>query len=170
MKILISGVFAFVVWSGFASWLSVEKLLPAMQKPVVEQTSPEPSITPADSSSNIAAEVLPGNLLIHFESDKAIVIHEPGIENSLADLKSWLEKHSSSAIIITGHADTTGSTGYNKSLGLKRAESIQKYCEERGIPAARISTISKGEEEPLGDNLTAEGRASSRRGEISIKQ
>ena len=49
---------------------------------------------------------------------------------------------------IEGHCDERGTTEYNISLGLKRAEILQKYLETQGVGNRRIETVSYGEERP----------------------
>ena len=67
-------------------------------------------------------------------------------------------------IEIQGHTDATGSQQYNLKLGEQRAEAACRYLNmEHGIPLHRISTISYGENAPMADNDTREGRALNRR-------
>ena len=49
---------------------------------------------------------------------------------------------------IEGHCDERGTTQYNVSLGLKRAEFLQQYLVSQGIGLSRIETVSYGEEKP----------------------
>lgn len=60
------------------------------------------------------------------------------------------------AIRIEGHADERGTTDYNLALGQRRADSVKGYLTRQGVAAARISTISFGEERPS-DSGTGEG-------------
>lgn len=53
-------------------------------------------------------------------------------------------------IMISGNTDITASEQYNDKLGLKRAEAVKNHLVKvYGIDAARLSTESKGEKEPL---------------------
>ncbi len=53
-------------------------------------------------------------------------------------------------IMITGNTDITASEQYNDKLGLKRADAVKDHLVKvYGIDAARLSTESKGEKEPL---------------------
>lgn len=168
MKILITGFIVFVIWSVFASWLYIDKILPAMKEPVAVQAIPEKQSVSADTLVKVNA-VLPGELVVYFGFDKVQINPDPQIDISIAEFKKWIEANPVSTINVTGHTDPVGTPDYNKALGLKRAQAIQKYLEEKGFPSARIITDSKGEDQPSGDNQTEEGRAKNRRGEISIK-
>jgi hypothetical protein len=50
-----------------------------------------------------------------------------------------------------------------------RARAVTAYLRERGIAPERIVTVEgRGEEQPVADNATAEGRALNRRVEVNI--
>lgn len=52
-------------------------------------------------------------------------------------------------ITIEGHCDERGSEKYNLALGDKRASAAREFLTSLGIDAARIDTISYGEERPF---------------------
>jgi len=64
---------------------------------------------------------------------------------------------------IQGHTDSTGDEGWNQDLGERRAESVRRYLNTKGIPLYAMSVISFGESQPVGDNKTKDGRAQNRR-------
>ena len=65
---------------------------------------------------------------------------------------------------IEGHTDNIGSADFNVDLGQQRAEAVKRYMNEKGgIPLHAINVISYGEERPVADNSTREGRAQNRR-------
>lgn len=67
-------------------------------------------------------------------------------------------------IEIRGYADASGEDRYNYRLGRERAESVERYLVTRhSVPPARIAVMSMGEEEPVADNESEEGRAQNRR-------
>jgi outer membrane protein OmpA-like peptidoglycan-associated protein len=67
-------------------------------------------------------------------------------------------------IEIEGHTDATGEASYNKTLGMRRAEAVRDYLyQAHGLPLHRISVYSFGEEQPVADNASSEGRAQNRR-------
>ena len=69
---------------------------------------------------------------------------------------------------IQGFTDHSGDTKHNHQLGADRADSVMRYLNQRGVPLNRMSTISYGEENPVGDNNTTAGRASNRRVKIIV--
>ncbi len=65
---------------------------------------------------------------------------------------------------IEGHTDSVGNPRFNEQLGLKRAEAVKRYLyENHQVPLHKINVISYGEEKPVSDNKTKEGRAENRR-------
>ena len=53
-----------------------------------------------------------------------------------------------SAVMIAGHADKSGPADYNMGLAQRRADNVKTFMSGRGIPAARITTVSYGETMP----------------------
>ena len=69
---------------------------------------------------------------------------------------------------IQGHTDATGTELYNLQLGQKRAEAVRRQLHSQGVALDRMATISYGEDAPVVDNGTPEGRARNRRVEIVV--
>jgi peptidoglycan-associated lipoprotein len=61
----------------------------------------------------------------------------------------WLKSNPAARVEIEGHCDDRGTNEYNLALGAKRAQSVREYLATLGIAAARLSTISYGEEIPV---------------------
>lgn len=78
------------------------------------------------------------------------------------------KKYPDREIIIEGHTDTVGDSIYNKKLSENRAHSVAKYLKSK-TDNDKISYRGLGEERPVDDNSTNEGRQKNRRVEIIIK-
>jgi peptidoglycan-associated lipoprotein len=61
----------------------------------------------------------------------------------------WLKSNPAARVEIEGHCDDRGTNEYNLALGAKRAQSAREYLSTLGVAAARLSTISYGEEIPV---------------------
>ena len=72
-------------------------------------------------------------------------------------------------VTVYGHTDNTGSHAVNMKYGQKRADALKEYMVKLGAPAKSINTVSKGPDEPIADNETAEGRAKNRRATVELK-
>ncbi len=87
----------------------------------------------------------------------------------LARLAEMLKKEEKLKLRVVGHTDNTGDAAKNKALSLKRAEAVKKRLMAlAGCDAARIATDGLGQESPLQENDSAEGRALNRRVEITV--
>ena len=78
-----------------------------------------------------------------------------------------------SSIKVTGHTDdvpiSNGQFRDNWDLGAGRAASVVQAIQSTGLIAGdRLEAVSKGEMEPVADNMTAAGREKNRRIEIEI--
>jgi peptidoglycan-associated lipoprotein len=84
---------------------------------------------------------------IHFE------IGRKGLTD---DAKASLQRHAEFlmsepdwGILLQGYTDQQGSAGFNKVLGMKRAETVKQHLMTWGVPASSIRTVSLGEDGAL---------------------
>lgn len=71
-------------------------------------------------------------------------------------------------VTIIGHTDSDGSAHYNQRLSESRANAVAKYMRSRGISLERIKTFGMGEDQPVSDNLSNDGKSRNRRVEFYI--
>ena len=84
---------------------------------------------------------------VFFDLDKSD-IRDDG-RTALQKNADWLKKWSTTRITVEGHADSRGSSEYNLGLGSRRAASVKDYLASLGVPANRVTVISKGKEQPF---------------------
>ncbi len=84
----------------------------------------------------------------------------------LIELANTLSTDPARKIEIRGHTDSSGNAKANRSLSQRRASSVRASLIQMGVAADRLLAVGYGEEYPLADNRTAEGRALNRRVEI----
>jgi len=86
-------------------------------------------------------------------------------EKAKGNANGWL-------VQVVGFADTTGKTAKNRALSERRANAVIQYLVLRhGMDLRRlVQPFGYGENNPVADNKTAEGRARNRRVEIKILQ
>jgi len=93
----------------------------------------------------------------------------PEAEARLAEFAQRLKSENKNVYLeIQGYTDATGETDYNEQLGQSRAEAVRRYLSKSGVALNRMATISYGEESPVADNETPEGRAQNRRVTIVV--
>lgn len=68
-----------------------------------------------------------------------------------------MASYPAATIILTGHADATGSPAYNMLISNQRAAKIADYLEIRGIDPFRITVEGKGEHQPVARNTYPNG-------------
>ena len=72
-------------------------------------------------------------------------------------------------IEIEGHTDNVGGKELNEKLGMERAEAVKRYLyEQHQIPLHKMNVISYGEDKPIAENTTKDGRAQNRRVVIKV--
>ncbi len=71
---------------------------------------------------------------------------------------------------ISGHTDNIGEDKKNMLLSQKRADNIRYFLIDQSIDPSRISSVGKGEREPLLDNSSEMGRKENRRVEILVTE
>jgi outer membrane protein OmpA-like peptidoglycan-associated protein len=86
-------------------------------------------------------------------------------EKAKGNSNGWL-------VQVVGFADTQGKTAKNRSLSERRANTVIQYLVlKHGMDLRRlVQPFGYGENNPVGDNKTAAGRAQNRRVEIKVLQ
>lgn len=105
---------------------------------------------------------------VQFKAASAVLSDEAkaALDKIAADAKNakgWV-------IEITGFASADGNEAFNRQLSQRRADAVVRYLlEKEGIPLRRIVTpFGYGENQPVADNSTREGRQQNRRVEVRV--
>jgi peptidoglycan-associated lipoprotein len=80
----------------------------------------------------------------------------------------WLKRWTSTQITVEGHCDSRGSSEYNLGLGSRRATAVKDYLASLGIPAGRMTVVSKGKESPVCSDENESCWQQNRRGHFVI--
>jgi outer membrane protein OmpA-like peptidoglycan-associated protein len=106
-------------------------------------------------------------LYINFDTGKADLKADGTA--TVAEIVKMLKSAPSLKIAIEGHTDNVGQPAANKALSEKRARSVMAAIVAGGIDAKRLSAAGFGQERPVADNRSEEGRAKNRRVELVKK-
>ena len=106
---------------------------------------------------------------IYFDFKSTSVKPDAEEEEAIQAICEAMKADPEMKVIITGHADNSGSHRVNWRYGNKRAHALKRYMVKQGAPAKNIKCESKGESEPVADNKTKEGRALNRRATVELK-
>jgi outer membrane protein OmpA-like peptidoglycan-associated protein len=94
---------------------------------------------------------------------------EADAQSLLDQLAGQLASHPRYVLEVRGFADAIGSERYNYRLGRERADAVVRYLMTRhSVPTTRVTTVSFGEENPIADNESEDGRAQNRRVQVRL--
>ena len=116
-------------------------------------------------NQQISPEIKP---TVYFDHDKSNI--KPSYHKLLQEIGTTLtERPSGVSILLSGHADSTGTDEYNQALSLKRANAVKRYLVKNfNISPEKIAVKAYGESMPVTSNSTLKGRALNRRVEIGV--
>lgn len=103
---------------------------------------------------------------IYFDYDSALLT--PQAQEILREKARYMKENPGTNVIIEGHCDERGTNEYNLALGEQRAKMAQEFLVALGVSAARIKTVSYGEERPLDRSNTEQAWAKNRRAHFVI--
>jgi outer membrane protein OmpA-like peptidoglycan-associated protein len=109
---------------------------------------------------------LNGGVLFEFGKDELL----PDAKSKLDTLAQVLQQAPDAKFTVEGHTDSKGSADYNKQLSERRAEAVKDYLVSKGIAAANIEAVGRGEDEAIASNASPEGRANNRRVEVVLPE
>lgn len=92
----------------------------------------------------------------------------PQARQNIAQLAETLKKYDDTEILIEGHTDSKGSDEYNQRLSERRAAEVGNTLALLDVKSRRIQQVGYGENMPIADNTTDEGRKKNRRVEVAI--
>jgi outer membrane protein OmpA-like peptidoglycan-associated protein len=104
------------------------------------------------------------SLYINFETGKSAI--KPESEKIINEIATLLKENPNLKVSIEGHTDNTGTAAGNKTLSESRAKAVLKGVTAKGIDASQMSAKGWGQEKPVADNNSEEGKAKNRRVEI----
>ena len=132
--------------------------------PAAPSAPAAPAAKPAPASVRQAIVIQADAL---FDFDKSVV-RKDGMKN-IDEALAKLAGVDVEMVIATGHTDSVGTDAYNVKLSDRRAAAVKAYLVSKGIAASKITTLGKGESQPVATNKTKEGRQKNRRVDIEFK-
>jgi OmpA-OmpF porin, OOP family len=103
-------------------------------------------------------------LYINFATGKSEIRSDS--QKIIDEVADMLKANPSLNVSIEGHTDNTGTPAANKTLSENRAKAVMNALITEGIDKSRLSAKGWGQEKPVSDNTTEEGKAKNRRVEI----
>ncbi len=86
----------------------------------------------------------------------------------LSDVAFVIGKCPDMVVEVAGHTDSRGDASYNMLLSQQRSQSVVDFLVSTGVPAKRLVSKGYGENRPIANNGTYQGRLANRRIEFSV--
>ncbi len=157
-----------VTKGGKEAWIAVEafnegrnyEVVIVELAPMTQEVTADAMYSALDKDGFIA-------LYINFDTGKSNI--KPESQAIIEQIAALLQAHPELKVSIEGHTDNTGTPQSNKTLSTQRAKSVMNATVKKGIAANRLTALGWGQEKPLADNRSEEGKAKNRRVEIVKK-
>ena len=156
-----------------ASWSSPAFNCPAGEPPPkpapepVAAPEPTPEPEPEPPKVEVKEESIDLKEKVQFETGSAVLLAQS--QTLLDEVAKTMNDHPEiKKVRIDGHTDGEASRSYNQKLSQKRAKAVKDYLISKGVAAKRLDSKGWGEDKPIADNKTPEGREQNRRVEIKI--
>jgi OmpA-OmpF porin, OOP family len=104
------------------------------------------------------------NLAVNFASGSAEI---PADAMPTLETAAEILKDDGRNLRIVGHTDSTGNPDANRTLSASRAEAVYNFLISKGVNPGSLSFYGLGQDQPIADNNTEEGRAKNRRIEFA---
>jgi outer membrane protein OmpA-like peptidoglycan-associated protein len=105
---------------------------------------------------------------INFSTDSAKIL--PDSEPVMNEVAEVMKLNPRVEFRIEGHTDNTASQDHNQTLSERRAVAVKAWLVGFGIAETRLDSLGCGENVPIADNNTEEGKAENRRVEFVVKR
>lgn len=132
--------------------------------------------TGVNTANNVYGEILTPEQELALLNQK--VIHFPYDDSRLTQTDErvlnvhakYMLDHPNISLRINGHTDERGGREYNIALGERRAQSVERFLETKGVPANRLAAISFGKEQPISLESNEAAWAQNRRAELEYEE
>jgi OOP family OmpA-OmpF porin len=103
-----------------------------------------------------------------FDTGKATL--QPSSEEQLNNVAEIMKAYPNVHVKIGGYTDNTGDAAANQMLSEARAKNVMDALVGKGVDASRLESEGYGDQHPVADNSTEEGRAQNRRIALRVTQ
>jgi len=103
-----------------------------------------------------------------FDSGQATL--QPASQEQLTNIAVILKAYPQVKVRIGGYTDNTGDPAANLQLSQQRADNVMAELTRLGVAPSRMSAQGYGQENPVADNATEEGRQKNRRISLQVTE
>jgi outer membrane protein OmpA-like peptidoglycan-associated protein len=105
---------------------------------------------------------------LEFDTDSATLT--PAASEQLGNVAAIMKAYPNVKMKIGGYTDNTADSAHNLELSQARANAAMQQIVQHGVDASRLSAQGYGDQNPVADNSTPEGRQRNRRVDISVTE
>jgi outer membrane protein OmpA-like peptidoglycan-associated protein len=95
---------------------------------------------------------------------------QPASQEQLGNIAAILKAYPQVKVKIGGYTDNTGDPAANQQLSQQRADTVMAQLVTLGVDPSRMSSQGYGQDNPVADNSTDEGRQKNRRIALEVVQ
>jgi OmpA-OmpF porin, OOP family len=103
---------------------------------------------------------------LEFETNASTL--KPSSQEQVRNIAEIMKAYPQVTVKFGGYTDNTGSPDKNLQLSRERASSAMNQVAALGVDASRLTAEGYGEQNPIADNATDEGRQRNRRVDINV--
>jgi peptidoglycan-associated lipoprotein len=137
---------------------------PPPPAPAPERTPSEDELFAKKSLDQLNSEKPLDDAFFDLDSSQIREDAKPGLQKNA----EWLKRWTATKVMIEGHCDSRGTAEYNLALGERRAAAVRDYLVNLGVTADRVTTVSKGKEQPFCADESESCWSQNRRGHFMI--
>jgi len=147
-------------------------LIPALwwlsraHRPVVQLPTGPTGAANRVETPEIPKQALPKSVDLYFETGSSKL--RPDSFAKLREFAAALPTSGDPHVMVRGYTDNVGSAASNMRLAEARANAVKAALERKGISADRLTAQGLGDENPIADNSTAQGRETNRRVTVEV--
>ncbi|MFH0257984.1 OmpA family protein [Vibrio rumoiensis] len=112
------------------------------------------------------------NIILNMPNSITFGVDQTELNNTakraLFNVATVVNEYNKTNINVYGYTDSSGSDSYNLRLSEVRANAVSTFLINNKVKSTRITSVGRGESNPIASNASAEGRAQNRRVQIIL--
>ena len=164
--VMLVGILALVALGTVATYWMRSPSVEAAGKtvPVVSKSADAP-VRPA-APAPLPADVSHTDVYFDF---KSVRLRADAVR-TLQEKATSMDRSSTWAVLVQGYADRQGPAEYNRTLALRRAETVKQFLVELGVPETSVKVATVGADGVLCEEATRECQQLNRRVHLEIRK
>jgi OmpA-OmpF porin, OOP family len=152
--------------TGTVAWIVLQSSQHSVSVTTIEQQAMQQTIGLVTADAMKQALDTAGRIALYINFDTDAATLRPDAAAVISEITQLLQANPDLKIAVEGHTDNTGTAARNSQLSQQRAAAVVAALTATGVAGTRLSAQGFGQDKPLADNGTDEGRARNRRVEL----